>query len=118
MARYCLQTNQVKGIKKALKKWGKITVDDDLAKGCITIKNVRKYNLHWEADVEFDGTMFLKYAKVKEFYTSEVKNYRGVSKIKLNRIMRKYLYNHITFRLKYFEVDIRDYYNIKKITWL
>jgi hypothetical protein len=118
MGRYCLNTNQTKGIKKALKKWGQIVVDDENFKGVITIKNVRKYPAWHEADVELKGMATFNYNRKKTLYPSEIQKTQGVSKIKINRILRKYTFQYVSMRLKYFDVDLRDTYNIKKITWL
>jgi hypothetical protein len=118
MARYCLNTNQTRGIKKALKKWGQITIDDDNFKGVVTIKNVRKYAAWHEADVELKGMATFNYNRKKIFYHSEIQKRQGVSKIKINRILRGYIFQYVSMRLKYFDVGLRDTYNIKKITWL
>lgn len=118
MARYCLKTNQTRGIKKALKKWGQITIDDDNFKGVVTIKNVRKYAAWHEADIELKGMAAFRYDRKKCLFASEIQKRQNVSKIKINRILRKYAFQYVSMRLKYFDVDLRDTYNIKKIIWL
>ena len=117
MGKYCLQTNEVKAIKKSLKKWGQIHVDDDKLKGVITIKNVRKYPLWWEADVELQGLSYFNYKKGRNFYTSDIQK-ENVSKIKVNRLLREYVFKHVSMRLKYFDADIQQTHNIKKIKWI
>lgn len=118
MGRYCLQTSHSNTVKKSLKKWGQIPVDDKVIKGVINIKNVRQYSMYWEADVELQGLSWLYYGGVKDFYSSDIQKKKNVSKIKLNRILRRQVFNHVNSRLKYFSADIRGEYNIKKITWI
>ena len=118
MGRYCLNTNQTRGIKRALKKWGQIIVDDENFKGVITIKNVRKYAAWHEADIELKGMAAFRYDRKKCLFASEIQKRQNVSKIKINRILRKYAFQYVSMRLKYFDVDLRDTYNIKKIIWL
>jgi len=117
MGKHCLQTNQVRAIKKSLKRWGQIQVDDDKLKGVISIKNVRRYPLWWEADVEIQGKAFFNYKNGRAFYTSEIQKEK-VSKIKVNRFLREYTFNYVSMRLKYFDADIQQTCNIKKIKWL
>ena len=105
MGKYCLQTNEVKAIKKSLKKWGQIHVD------------VRRYPLWWEADVELQGLSYFNYKKGRNFYTSDIQK-ENVSKIKVNRLLREYVFKHVSMRLKYFDADIRQTHNIKKIKWI
>ena len=118
MGRYCLNTNQTRGIKRALKKWGQIIVDDENFKGVITIKNVRKYAAWHEADIELKGMAAFRYDRKKCLFASEIQKRQNVSKLKINRILRQYAFQYVSMRLKYFDVDLRDTYNIKKIIWL
>jgi hypothetical protein len=119
MTRYCLNTDEVKFTKKALKKWDTFPVDTDRVSGTIIIKNLRKYlGRGWECDVEFKGKACFHYKKKQEFYTSELYNEKGVSKIKINRILKRGVYEDIKRRLMYFDVDLYYHESIKKIKWI
>jgi hypothetical protein len=104
--------------KKSLKKFGSIPVSDSNLECTIEITNIRYYRLYWEADVKIHGKVSLRLNRELSFRDSSIQRLKGVSKIKLNRILRKFVHKHVDMRLRYFGGKIDYYDRIKKITWV
>ena len=121
MSRYIIENNESKTIKKLLLKWGEIPINNDEIRGVIKIKNYRKYQFRDEVDIEFKGEVFVRLDVVnRQWYGSDImlnKSY-NVSKIKLNRYIRKKIFREIQIRMNYFGVDMKEYRNIVKIKWV
>jgi hypothetical protein len=118
MARYMIQTDEAKAIKKSLKKWGEIPIRGEHIDGTIKIQNYRKYTWCEEVDVVFEGNIFVRIGREKRaWHTTSILKTHNISKIKLNRFLRKNVLFETQVRMKYFGVEIRDYYNIGKIKW-
>ena len=120
MATYVVKDTVSKAIKKSLIKWGEFPIDNGRLKGIVKIKNYRKYTFRSEVDIEFKGELFVK-------LTSEGSNWCGsdiltcsdysISKVKLNRYIRKMALKEVGIRMNYFGININDYRNIKNIKW-
>jgi hypothetical protein len=122
----CIKDQEVSIINKTLPKL-KVEVDDDGLKGSMTISKVRKYQPYadnikingrtpenWEIEIIFNGLLKGKLNKV-EWFSSEVLERKEVSKIRVNKIIRRKLYNFVESRLLFW--GISDY-KIKKVTWV
>lgn len=121
MGRYLIQDTTSKAIKKSLTKWGEFSIDNGDVKGVIKIKNYRKYQFRDEVDVEFKGEIFVRITNEnRSWYAKDIlenTKYR-VSKVKLNRYIRKSILKDIRIRMNYFGVNVKDYQNINKIQWV
>ena len=121
MGRYLIQDTTSRAIKKSLLKWGELSINNSDIRGTITIKNHRKYQFRDEIDIEFKGEIFVRLDVVtREWYGSDImlnKSY-SISKIKLNRYIRKKIFREIQIRMNYFGIDMKDYRNIVKIKWV
>ena len=118
MGRYAIQNTETLAIKKSLKKWGEVPVNNQHIKGTLKIKNYRKYKSYEEIDVVFEGQIFVRvYRDSKKWRDSSLLKTNNISIIKLNRFLRKTSLFELQTRMKYFGVDIRSYYEIKKIKW-
>ena len=118
MARYTIQTEETKGIKKSLEKWGQIPIHTDYLDGVIKIKNYRKYTWAEEVDVIFEGKVFVRImTENKKWHSSSILKTHNISTVKLNRFLRKCSLIDIQRRMNYFGVNVGHYYNIKKIKW-
>ena len=120
MPRYTIDDTESKAIKKSLVKWGEIPVRNQGLKGTIIIKNYRKYQYRSEVDIEFKGEIFVRlYNENRKWYSSDIiTNGRvSVSKVKLNRYIRKNSLKDIQMRMRYFGVNIDEYQNVNKIKW-
>lgn len=116
MGRYCIKSREVKVIKKLLKNFGTINVDNKDVYGKIIIKNFRKYNFGVEVDVIFEGKALFKYNGKKQFLDSSLLK-QNVSKIRVKRIIKKYLLDSTKMRMRFFDLDLRWYSDIKNLTW-
>jgi len=105
--------------KRAVKKWSEIPVNNEYLKGTIRIVNYRKYNYHSEVEVTFEGQIYVSISGRKRDWqdTSILTNY-NISKIKLNRFLRKQSFTDVKNRLNYFDITLRTYDEIKKIKWI
>jgi len=122
MARYLKTDDESKAIKFFVTKYLKnIPTKNDNLQGKFTIKNIRRYRFETEVEVVFQGKIQARIGrKGLSWYGPEIltdKNYK-ISKVKLNRFIRKSLTKEIEHRLSFFSESIRYYNNIKKITWL
>lgn len=122
----CIKDQEVSIINKTLPKQ-KVEVDDDGLKGSMTISKVRKYQPYadnikingrtpenWEIEIIFNGLLKGKLDKV-QWFSSEVLGRKEVSKIRVNKIIKRKLYNFVESRLLFW--GISDY-KIKKVTWI
>lgn len=116
MPRYCLQSPELKANKKLLSRFGVIPVRNHDLVGKIIITNFRKYNHYDEVDVVFEGKAKFTFNRVKDYYDSGIFK-KNVSKIKVNRILRKYVINEVRIRMKYLDIDVKYYHYIKKFKW-
>jgi hypothetical protein len=120
MSKYTIVNNETKSIKKLLPKLGEIPVCDGNLDGIIKIKNYRKYELRDEIDVVFEGKIFVKIINgSKSWYDTSILEHKGyqVSKVKLNRFLRKNMLWEVKNRMNYFGVEIKDYGFINKVGW-
>jgi len=120
---HMLRTPHTKAISKVVKKFGnKIPISNSQLKGTFTIKNYRSYSHLEEVDIIFEGQIFVHYNRKKDWYSSSVMtdvfpNGGRVSKIKVNRFIRRNIFFDVKTYLKYFDIEIPYYDLIKKIIW-
>ena len=118
MARYVIKNIETDGIKKSLKKWGEIPINTEYLDGVIKINNYRKYTWAEEVDIIFEGKIFVRVGvENRTWYNNSILKKYSISKVKLNRFLRKNSLFEVKTRMKYFGVEIKDYYNITKIKW-
>lgn len=120
MARYAFNTPTSKSIKVAAKKFGIIEVNNQSMNGVIEIVNFRRYQFRDEVDIIFKGKIRVKVSNNPQWYDSETITAMGkrISKVKLNRFLRKSCIFDIKCRMKYFGSNIKEYNNIKKLIWI
>lgn len=121
MGRYLIQDTTSKAIKKSLIKWGEFPVDNSSVRGIVTIKNYRKYQFRNEVDIEFKGEIFVRITNEnRTWHSSDILTsgkYR-ISKVKLNRFLRKSVLKDVQIRMNYFGETIREYQNVNKVKWI
>ncbi len=125
MSRYVINDDMTKSVKKILKKHSKkqVSVNNEFMKGTFTVKTYRKYQFREEVDILFEGEIYAKYRRplqplTREWFKSDILRDRGVSKIKVNKLIKKYLFDEVQTYLAYFGVRIRFIEEIKKVTWI
>jgi hypothetical protein len=116
-----IDSEESKSIRKVLKKYSKVDVAsyNENLRGSFVIKNYRKYKFHEEVDVEFNGEIFAKLNESpnSEWLNSSIYNKETISKVKVNRFIRRFLFNEVRDYCRYFGVDIKFLTDIKKINW-
>ena len=73
-----------------------------------------------EVDIEFKGEIFVKLnSEGRIWYGSDILtcDKYNISKIKLNRYLKKLVQKEVSFRMNYFGVDIKNYKEVNKIKW-
>jgi hypothetical protein len=117
-----IRDESTKAIKKALKKFSnvEISVTNGTLRGSFKIKNFRKYPMHHEIDVEFKGELFAKTSVLegKKWYSSEIYGQKNISKIKVNKLIKRNLLFEVRSHAAYFGIDVRWVENIKKVIWI
>ena len=122
MGRYVINDVESKGIKKIIKKFSNkdICSSNSRLKGSFTIKNFRKYPIRHEVDIEFKGELKAStgiYSGSK-WHNSEILDKKGISKIKVNKLIKRNIFHEVKQQAAYFGIEIRFIEEIKKIKWL
>ena len=123
MSRYVITNQSVKNTKKALARFSKdIPISSEYLRGKFTIKTYRRYLMTEEVDVIFEGEIKVNFQRKRDWYPSEImeRSYKDwrVSKIKVNRFIRKQIFKYVKLHLNYFDIKhFHSYHLIKKITW-
>lgn len=123
MPSYVITDQTVRNTQRAVKKFSKsVSIQTPELRGKFTIQRYRRYLMRDEVDVIFEGEIYVNFMRKRDWYSSEItkREYKGwkISKVKLNRFIRRYLYKNVKLHLNYF--DIRQFYSyhlITKITW-
>ena len=120
MSSYVIINQDTICTKKAVRKFSKkIPISNEKIEGVFTVTGYRKYKYCEDIDVEFYGKIFARTGFKSEWLTSDVMNSgRRISKIKVNRFIRKSLLKSIQLHMNYFGITIKHYSDIKKIKWL
>ena len=117
-----IRDESTKAIKKALKKFSgnDISLSNGTLRGSFKIKNFRKYPMHHEVDIEFKGELFAKTSVLegKRWYSSEIYGQKNISKIKVNKLIKRHILSEIKAHAVYFGINIKFTQNLKKITWV
>ena len=123
MSTYVISNEQTRKLQKVVHKFSReIPVSNNKLKGTFTIKRYRKYMLRDEVDIIFEGKIFVNYMRKMDWYQSSIltETTKGwkISKIKLNRFIRRNIYKEIRLHLNYFDIPhFHSYYNIIKVIW-
>ena len=118
----CISDDDSKVIKKSLKKFSKreIASFNDRLKGSFTIVGFRKYQFINEVDVEFNGEICARHnsSTVLTWFKSDIYNQKGVSKIKVNKLIKRAIFKEVKDQAAYFGINLRYIEEIKKIKWV
>ena len=119
---YVIKDNETKGVKKALPKYGSFSVKNEKISGKIEIIGYRKYSWGEEVDVRFTGKIYVRFNNSHTFSWMDASiisdKSKNVSKIKVNRFIKRYSFTDIKTRMNYFGVNVRGWDMIKKIKWI
>lgn len=121
MGRYVIQNEGTKGLKKLLPKYGSVSINGDKIKGTVKVIGYRKYSYTEEIDIEFTGKIHARVTWGKlEWFESSLLNDKSkkVSKVKINRFIKKTCLREVKMYLNYFGIKLDDYSQIKKVNWI
>jgi hypothetical protein len=118
----CIGDDDSKVIKKSLKKFSKreIASFNDRLRGSFTIVGFRKYQFINEVDIEFKGEICARQnsSSVPTWFKSDIYNQEGVSKIKVNKLIKNSIFREVKDQAAYFGINLRYVEEIKKIKWV
>ena len=118
----CIGDDDLKVIKKSLKKFSKkeIASFNDRLRGSFTIVGFRKYQFINEVDIEFNGEICARHnsSAVLTWFKSDIYNQNGVSKIKVNKLIKRAIFKEVKDQAAYFGINLRYIEEIKKIKWI
>jgi len=118
----CIGDDDSKVIKKSLKKFSKreIASFNDRLRGSFTIVGFRKYQFINEVDIEFNGEICARHnsSAVLTWFKSDIYNQNGVSKIKVNKLIKRAIFKEVKDQAAYFGINLRYIEEIKKIKWI
>jgi len=118
----CISDDDSKAIKKSLKKFSKreIASFNDRLRGSFTIVGFRKYQFTNEVDIEFNGEICARHSSlaVLTWFKSDIYNQKSVSKIKVNKLIKRAIFNEVKDQAAYFGINLRYVTEIKKINWI
>jgi hypothetical protein len=122
MSRYVITNDETKVTKKLLKKFpdAEISVHNERLKGSFKITHYRKYVFREEVDIEFNGELFAMRSSLdgRKWHKSDIYNERCTSKIKVNKMIRRSLFNEVKHYCAYFGISLRYAEDLKKVKWV
>lgn len=119
MSRYCISTPEVKKQKKILFKYNSFSIQTKDIRGKIFVNGWRKYNYYSEVDIIFQGEIHVKYNGKQLWLDSSILNRSRVSKIKCNKLIRRFAFFTTRHYLSYFSISLRsNQFTIKKVKWI
>jgi hypothetical protein len=118
----CISDDDSKVINKSLKKFSKREIDsfNDRLRGSFTIVGFRKYQFNNEVDIEFNGDLCARTNSFvdTEWFKSDIYGKKGISKIKVNKLIKRSIFNEVKDHAAYFGINLRYITEIKKINWI
>lgn len=95
--------------------------------GTFSIKSIRKYRRSYissgpcyEIDLILNGKVFAWWNGERKFWSSELLQNKNVSKIRVNKLIRKHIVRDIQLYLLTFGIDVNPYISlsVKKVEWV
>lgn len=119
MARYAINSPEIRTLKKVAKKYGKFPIKTKHMEGEIQITGYRKYTGREEVDVIFRGKILAQIGmQLQWFGYEEVVSFgKGVSKVKLNRFLKKNCFDGVRDRVLIFGIDLKYITDLTKVKW-
>lgn len=120
MRGYVIKTPEAKALRKVVKKYGTLEINDDKVKGTIQITHYRQYDFEEQVDVTFQGRIYVRYGGYTVWVDHKriMEDYKNISKVKLNNVMRKFFFYHLQHHLLFFGVRLNYSADIKTVKWI
>lgn len=123
-----IKTAEVKTVRRIVKKYGTLTVKNNKVDGVLQIVGYRKVECtKWgyskfdeHVDVVFKGKIYATMnERLKWLQHSDiVQNVKAISQVKLNRVLRRFLFEDVQLRTAFFGVRLFQSSDIKKVKWV
>lgn len=119
MGNTLIKTKNTESINRFIKKFGKVHVSNHTLEGYFVINRYRQYTYYSETDVTFVGKIRCRINLKTQWYTKDelYGACKRISKVRLNRLIRKHVIRDLVEHLAYFGVEMKHYSQIKKINW-
>jgi len=114
-----IKTKNTESINRCIKKFNTVPVSSSVIEGHFIIDRYRQYTYYPEVDVTFVGKLRCRLDFKSDWYTKKqlYNTTKNVSKIKINRMIRKQIIKDLSTHLRYFSIELNHYSQIKKINW-
>ena len=123
----CIKDEETILINKHIDKFSQVFCDA-VMDGKIHIKRIRKYvpdygsftikgYQKWEVDIIFEGKLNARVKTTSQWLGSEIYNQKGISKVKVNRLIKKRCLNIVTRKMAFCGVSEFEF-TVKKVTWI
>lgn len=120
MRGYVIKTPEAKALRRVVKKYGTLNIKDDNLDGTIQITHYRQYDFEEQVDVTFVGKIHVRYGGGLMWLDHKrvTQDMKYISKLKLNRVLRKFFFYHLQHHLLFFGVRINYSVDIKTVKWI
>lgn len=124
MYRYVKKDDHHKQLTKAIKKGRSRSIKNIslTLDGEYKITQVRVYQYGVEVDIEYRGQLKGRRGHYTpngpEWFTSSILKSNGTSKIRVNRIIRREIFDDLKHYLRFFGLELRVLSEIKKVVWI
>ena len=122
-----IKTAEVKTVRRIVKKYGIIPVKNNRVDGVLRIVGYRKVEFNKygysqfdeHVDVVFKGKIYASMSgHTKWIEHSEIlQNVKVISQMKLNRVLRRFFFEDVQFRVAFFSIRLFQPSDIKKVKW-
>jgi hypothetical protein len=123
-----IKTAEVKTVRRIVKKYGTLSIENDKVQGVLQIVGYRKVECNKyghsqfdeQVDVVFKGKIYgTMNGRTKWIQHSDIiQNVKTISQVKLNRILRRFFFEDVQLRATIFGVRLSRSSDIKKVRWV
>lgn len=117
---YCIKSPENQQLKTFVKKYVRdIPINTTKLQGSFSILNIRFYTYTIELEISFKGKMYGRLGRNPSLWlSSDILKKDRISKVRINRHIKKSLIDKIQTRLSIFGLDLKHYSDIKKLKWI
>ena len=122
-----IKTAEVKTVRRIVKKYGTLSIENDKVQGVLQIVGYRKVECNkWgysqfdeHVDVVFKGKIYASMSGHTKWieHSDILQNVKIVSQTKLNRVLRKFFFDDVQSRAAFFSIRLFQPSDIKKVKW-
>jgi hypothetical protein len=123
-----IKTAEVKTVRRIVKKYGTLSIENNKFEGVLQIVGYRKVEckkygysqFDEQVDVVFMGKIHaIMNGHYKWIQHSDItQNAKAISQVKLNRVLRRFFFEDIQLRTALFGVRLSQSSDIKKVKWV